>query len=250
VQPTPFGRLSFYGTAAYFQTLPALAAIFVSFFLPRAHHGRIAGELLRYWIPASLLLYFLCITLTGGFYPRLAVVTFPLALLVFAEVVWSARAHVKFPSRLLLPIMLMLMPIAAATSVERYDVAEMIGRKVLQPPPLPDAVVLEIRRNTTRRDIIVMPKFHKVTRHSDGRHLRVHTRRDFNFFADPGNPSIERIISRSLDDEIDDFEPHVEEFLAVPPGMFFLLPAQFKSRIDRQAILVEEEGWILGKIDR
>jgi hypothetical protein len=251
VRPTALGRLTFYGAATYFQTLPALAAIFVSFFLPRAHLPRIAGDLLRYWIPASLFIYFLCITLTGGFYPRLAVVTFPLTLLLFAEVIWSARIYCVIPPRMLLPVMLLLLPLAAATGVERYDVAEMIGRKILQPPPLPDAVVLEIRRSTTRRDIIVMPKFYKVTRHSDGRHLRVHTRRDFRFFADPGNPPIEKIISRSLDDEIRDFEPHVEEFLAaVPQGMFFLLPAQYKDRIDQQSILFEEEGWILGKIDR
>jgi hypothetical protein len=250
VRPTILGRLEFYGAAYFYQTLPALLAIPMSLFVRRTAEPRATGELFRFWLPGSLIVYFGFIACTGGFYPRLAVVTLPLSLMLLAEVTWAAWHHHRISPGMLLPLLLALLPIGAATGVQNYDVVESIGRKILVPPPLPLKLAEAVRQHTTKRDLIVMPQFYKITRQSAGRHLRVHMRRDIVFFDDPTNPSFELMFERSLEDEIRDFGPRVGLFLdELPRGAFYLLPAQYRDQLDPATIIMEEEGWLLGRLD-
>jgi hypothetical protein len=145
--------------------------------------------------------------------------------------------------------LLTLLPLASMTVIRDYGCALAAAKKILQSPMLPTPLAEEIRALPPEIGIY-MPPYYKISNQSGGRELRILLQRNVTFHPDDSDVPLEVIFSRSLDDEISDFEPRLDEFLAsVPRDMHFLLPARYKEGIDQQAIVFEDEGWILGHFE-
>jgi hypothetical protein len=245
----PLTRLEFYTRSFYYLSPLGLCAVIASPFIDRSRHHRVASEIFRFVLPAAILLYLAIILTIGNFVPRLLVPLISLSLLLFAELFRTILLVCRIPLRSMAIPLLTLLPLSSLTVTRDYEVAEAAARKVFHSPLLPTLLVEEIR--TLPPEIgIYMPPYYKISNQSGGRELRILLRRNVTFHPDDSGVPLEVIFSRSLDDEISDFESHVDEFLAsVPPDMHFLLPARYKESIDQQAIVFEDEGWILGRFE-
>ncbi len=244
---TPISRLEFYLRVGFYLSPLGFCALLVSPFVPRTNMPTMTASVFQHVMPVSFIVYFLIILFMGNFVPRLMTPLVVPGFLLFAEVVRSLASAAGIPLRTLAIPLVMLVPISASTTMLDYHVAADAARKLLKTPPLPMSFAQEVRAITDPSPIH-MPPFYKISRQSGGREVRILLRRNVIIHPDETLTPPKVIYLRTLGEEIRDFEPRVPRFLdQVPDSDFFLLPSPYRNQIPQDWILVDVEGWILGR---